>query len=610
MASARAPRAGAHHDSHHHLGRKLQHIRGKDGRIAVGIGWRLLNAKTLRLEDFSSQPPPYAILSHTWGSDEISFQEIHTARSGPVVKAGLVKIEKACVQALNRSLGYIWVDTCCIDKTSSAELSEAINSIWQQRLAAKPMVNGWLDPLQELLAPSHVIFFTRDWQVLGTKQDLSKTISDISGIDSYYLLKPAFCIREASIAERMYWAARRMTTRVEDIAYCLMGVFDVNMPLLYGEGERAFTRLQIAVIANSGDQSIFAWGDHERDTWHKNRARLLALSPAEFLRSGGKIVPFYGRLSFLPYTLTNTGPHIQVPLYTHGNTAWAVLRCRPLNDFSHAYAIGLRRHPDGTYERAMPNTLLVDYRLWRRYSVKSIYIRLNPLVHHNSREPGWSFVFRHLPPGFEVREVYPTVSWLNERQVYAGSSDNHSTLWKDETRLAKLSSEESGSFLIVLQAVRSKIGGQLPDILIAEMPSNTLAKLANSWTELQPRKAVTLAGEFRLTVEDYPEMVLWQNVFVIDIHLEQNKEVCVRSSFVARLMNFLTYCVTFIAFGVLDSPPTRQARIWLSISGALCACRSPASLGTSSPALGHPFINILVLMQTYVAALDLVKNSF
>lgn len=543
---------------------------------------RLLNTSTLRLEEFSSRPPPYAILSHTWGAEEISFQDINAAGPGPVTKAGFEKVEKACTQAQLHALRYIWVDTCCIDKSSSAELSEAINSMFRWYRDAECcyayladvdcdedfahsrwFTRGWT--LQELLAPSEVIFFTREWAVLGRKQDLAGAISDVAGINSYYLQKSVSRIREASIAERMSWASRRVTTRTEDMAYCLMGIFDVNIPLLYGEGERAFTRLQMEIMAHSGDQSIFAWGDNDRDIWQENEARLLAKSPAEFLQSGGKISPFASRRTSEPYTMTNTGLHIQLPLYTDGDTAWAVLRCRPRHDHSHTYAIGLRRYADGTYERASPKVLLVDYRLWRRFCLTPIYIRMNPMAEHEDRSLGWSYVFRKLPPGFEVQEVYPTTSWYAERQVNAGSPDSA----RRDTRLAKLSTRNRGSFLVVLRAVQGSLGDLLPEVMITPIAQEKLVDLAKTWRKLRPSKYLNLEGGIQLVVEDYPEMVLWQDIFVVDIHLRQKESKSPERSFLTSLGRAVTAIITFIVYGFLDRPPTRLTSIWLYRRNAL-----------------------------------------
>jgi hypothetical protein len=182
---------------------------------------------------------------------------------------------------------YIWIDTCCIDKTSSSELTEAINSMyaWYRDasvcyafLADVPhdedldatdslfrksrwFKRGWT--LQELIAPRVVLFLSAEWQFLGTKSSLAELISDVSGID-YMILHYLRPIESVSVAERMSWASDRETTRVEDEAYSLLGIFDVNMPTLYGEGLRAFLRLQEEILKRISDQSLLVWGIHHR----------------------------------------------------------------------------------------------------------------------------------------------------------------------------------------------------------------------------------------------------------------------------------------------------------------------------------------------------------
>jgi len=246
---------------------------------------RLINATTMELEGpFTDyRAPPYAILSHTWGDDEMSLQEIadSTARCGN--REGFKKIREACAQALRDDLFHVWVDTVCIDKTSSAELSEAMNSMYNWYAGAQVcyvylqdlestsgddlqgcrwFTRGWT--LQELLAPSSrsMTFFNSTWDSIGTKRDLVEQISTATEI-SVGCINGECGIRSYSIADRMSWASRRSTTRPEDIAYCLLGIFDVNMPLLYGEGqERAFYRLQQEILRTSSDQTIFVWSNH------------------------------------------------------------------------------------------------------------------------------------------------------------------------------------------------------------------------------------------------------------------------------------------------------------------------------------------------------------
>jgi len=248
---------------------------------------RLLHALRGEIISFISDAdiPPYAILSHSWGEEEITLQDwqgMSTAALGR--RKGHPKIRYCCEQALREGLEWVWVDTCCIDKTSSAELSESINSMFRWYANSKvcyaylsdvdfrhdrAMFNselcksrwftrGWT--LQELIAPSVVMFYSKDWRLLGSRSSLSGLIHSTT------LIEPKFLnganLQLASAAKKMSWAAHRQTSRTEDIAYCLLGIFDINMPLLYGEGEKAFRRLQEEIIAtNPEDHSLFAWGN-------------------------------------------------------------------------------------------------------------------------------------------------------------------------------------------------------------------------------------------------------------------------------------------------------------------------------------------------------------
>lgn len=242
---------------------------------------RLLNSRTLQLEEFigDANVPPYAILSHTWGEEEVTLQDIISTAGSLKEKKGFKKIQYCCSQALADGLHWAWVDTCCIDKTSSAELSEAINSMfrWYSRskvcyayLTDVPydgfndslpksrwFTRGWT--LQELLAPSSVVYYSAEWTRIGDSEDFISVLRNVTRIDEGILSRTK-SLDWISVAEKMSWAATRETTRVEDMAYCLLGIFNINMSLLYGEGERAFQRLQEEILRNSWDQSLFAWG--------------------------------------------------------------------------------------------------------------------------------------------------------------------------------------------------------------------------------------------------------------------------------------------------------------------------------------------------------------
>ncbi|KAM7192041.1 vegetative incompatibility protein HET-E-1 [Naviculisporaceae sp. PSN 640] len=241
---------------------------------------RLLNVDSQELDTFYDEGiPPYAILSHTWTRDrkhpEVLFE--HMERPDRVHMLRYGKIEQTCRLAKSRGLDWVWIDTCCIDKSSSAELSEAINSMFRwytnssicfvhledmgdegENLAnCRWPGRGWT--LQELLAPPAVEFYDKRWQHIGDRSALAQDIQSITGIPTIYLQEPRRDIRQARVGEKMSWAANRVTTRKEDTAYCLLGLFYVNMPLLYGEGDKAFLRLQEEIIKVSGDDSIFAW---------------------------------------------------------------------------------------------------------------------------------------------------------------------------------------------------------------------------------------------------------------------------------------------------------------------------------------------------------------
>ncbi|GKU07100.1 unnamed protein product [Fusarium langsethiae] len=246
---------------------------------------RLINVETLELESFvgdlGREVPAYAILSHVWTSEEVSYQQMTGSLPFLENSKGYRKIVKFCAKTRNEGFEYAWVDTCCIDKTSSAELSEAINSmfLWYRKSDAcyvylqdvpstespvsqgsqfrhsRWFTRGWT--LQELLAPHEVIFLASDWQEIGTKATLSSTISEITKIDIKTLVGHTWT--HVSIAMIMSWASMRQTTRLEDQAYSLLGLFDVNMPLIYGEGHKAFYRLQVEIMKLSNDDSLFAW---------------------------------------------------------------------------------------------------------------------------------------------------------------------------------------------------------------------------------------------------------------------------------------------------------------------------------------------------------------
>ncbi|KAM0523112.1 hypothetical protein ACHAPE_001604 [Trichoderma viride] len=404
---------------------------------------RLLDAKTLELVDIlDDNVPPYAIISHTWGEEEVSIQQLrrlgghsHLASSSPkpldkkrraiLSKKGYVKIAGAARLAVSRGLDYLWFDSCCIDKNSSSELSEAINSmyLWYEQSAecyaylsdvepptaqdasafdeslrnSRWFTRGWT--LQELVAPKLVLFYANDWSLLGQKHtppEFAKAISEITNIDEQ-VLDGTIDPLQLSVSARMAWASHRNTTRLEDTAYCLMGLFQVNMPLLYGEGKRAFTRLQEEIIQRTDDQSIFAWnsfddGDEDPDALFG----LLAQSPAQFKHAGDlQVLPPLPVYASAPSAMTNQGLRVQLYLLPRTFTDetvmeedyFAILDCvKRDRDVHLCPALHLRRFSEDQYGRLQPKTKHfkrpVSSSTRREEGYRSVYIRQQPVYYH------------------------------------------------------------------------------------------------------------------------------------------------------------------------------------------------------------------------------------
>jgi hypothetical protein len=254
--------------------------------LAAQFIMRLLHrnndGKCVLTEFMGDEIPRYAILSHTWGpdQDEVTFADLQN--SPGTTKAGYRKIQFCGDQAAKHNIRYFCIDTCCIDKSSSAELTEAINSMftWYHDAArcyvflpdvsvngptsglpaqqewypafrrSRWFTRGWT--LQELVAPTSVEFFSIEGQCSGNRNTLLQEPHEITGICRYVLQgEPLADIR---VDEHMSWVRDRKTKREEDMAYSMLGVFDVHMPLIYGEGKKkTFARLQREINVASGE---------------------------------------------------------------------------------------------------------------------------------------------------------------------------------------------------------------------------------------------------------------------------------------------------------------------------------------------------------------------
>ncbi|KAL4070167.1 heterokaryon incompatibility protein-domain-containing protein [Scleroderma yunnanense] len=274
------------------------------------------------LEYRDDEATDYAILSHRWISGkEVDYKEMFKLAKMKKHEQILIrerdgyrKILASCTQAKMDGHDWLWVDTCCIDKRSSAELSEAINSMFRWYKNAKvcyaylhdvtgksfptksdkstyPESDGWPEwfsrgwTLQEMIAPRNLQFFDKDWQPIGNKRALAHALSCITRVPEH-ILRDGLSSNRPCVAQIMSWAADRKTTRVEDRAYSLLGLLDVNMPMLYGEGKKAFHRLQLEIIHMSNDQSVFVWGfdDETRRTRETRRSGSILADDPSFFR--------------------------------------------------------------------------------------------------------------------------------------------------------------------------------------------------------------------------------------------------------------------------------------------------------------------------------------
>ncbi|KAF2705055.1 HET-domain-containing protein [Pleomassaria siparia CBS 279.74] len=459
---------------------------------------RLLHAETLEFRWFDEKElPKYIILSHTWGNDEVSYQDmcwlqklqnmpqelkanplyalflsagggtmLPSSKNAITERAGYAKIAQTARIALGLGYQYFWVDTCCIDKTSSAELQEAINSMfrWYQTSVlcvvfladverkstqttlsdyftaalrnSKWSKRGWT--LQELLAPHHLSFYNQKWNFICDKQEVIGPLEAVTGIPSKVLRGEGF--HDESVARRLSWASHRSTTRIEDLAYCLMGIFDIHMPMLYGEGDKAFIRLQEEILKNSGDDSLFAW--QAPDAGHSTFRGLLARSPAEFKKCGN----IYRGSKPLKIAKTNLGFFLHISLRPFGkNKNSYVATLHAANHRDQHVGIVLRKlgsdelAPDGAqFTRVSGRSLILGDSIGNKYSSGTkygIYLRQNPEIPRRFvPEYVYCFHLRETPtiPQYVIRQVWPPEWWdatTNELILPETQADFMCVLW-------------------------------------------------------------------------------------------------------------------------------------------------------------------------------------
>jgi hypothetical protein len=575
---------------------------------------RLLSIKTFQLETFYSDVPEYAALSHTWGDEEVTFQDL-TADLGRK-KKGWNKILGSTIQAAKHSCNYVWIDTCCIDKTSSAELSEAINSMfrWYRKSKvcfayledvskaprwkvieiesnseevtppASPLPalsflpksrwfkRGWA--LQELIAPKTVYFYDSSWNEIGEKRQLEKEISEITGINSD-VLRDHRSLYTKSIARRMSWASSRETTKTEDIAYCLMGIFNVNMPLLYGEGERAFIRLQEVIMRSNYDHSLFAWNHHFPNTLFGTGIMtedgpllgvgLLAPHPVAFGTSAN-IIPHTMRTE--PYAITNRGLRIRLRLLEHNlptvpHTHFAILQCGYTNNLGTAIAIPIAQmsaskvssSEDDFYRSANQDFIEVKYSQAAPLENQNVYfLTAGPLFLSKVSDAFHRCWLRNYGQELGIRfhkaryRKYP-IKTTDPDDVscvwnYESKSMTWATFWRGSRAALYFSKKDGPAFVVILTFISlSDQGGQigmdvhiesvmdctkqatgkvlrqvvLNQILLQDFPHEQGFQLAEA------QKTLPFEDQI-MTIRVKKEMVFDENIFILDFSFSGVKQ--------------------------------------------------------------------------------------
>ncbi|KAL7895601.1 hypothetical protein HDV63DRAFT_106841 [Trichoderma sp. SZMC 28014] len=452
---------------------------------------RLINTETFELKVFSDdEVPSYAILSHTWGSDaqELTFLDVQKGISkipnGPE-NLGLTKFRNCCEQAKADNFGYAWIDTCCINKADLVELGEAINSMFRWYSLAKvcyaylsdvpagddPSIPGskfrtsrWFTrgwTLQELLAPKYLRFYNAEWDLIGTKGSRCTVIQEITHVPRQILLGVAE-LRTASVAQRMSWAAQRNTKRAEDLAYCLLGVFGITMPMIYGEGgKEAFFRLQEQIMKTSRDDSILAWGlDDEPSVRSPQKSidgdmsvegDILAATPSQFANSGQVVAREQATNPLHSLDIFGGSLRVHLPIFLHGNgETFGLLSCGPKYDKEQVVAIPLARinsAVEDEYVRPKGLPSVLHSARASHASPKLIHIKRDGQKHISTQNQEVLFydvdLFAKL--GLEVTDVVPRGNWDNQLPVISQTSTDQILI------RARQNNEQSLDFVIMIE---------------------------------------------------------------------------------------------------------------------------------------------------------------
>jgi len=354
--------------------------------------WRLEGeARDREIDEMLVAEISYAILSHRWLPKELTFQDMvgtkeecmggggaedqikmwrdHMLQHVKDVDEAVDKVFQFCKVAWGYDCKYVWFDTGCINKDSSAELEESIRSMFKWYRGSEICIaylrdtssaftmrkdpwftRGWT--LQELLAPKKIKIFGHGWQQITDEPNdrnvdsgvpLWKNISKITAIPVNELC--SFTPGIHNVRQRMEWAYRRETTRIEDMAYCLIGIFDIALSIAYGEGNMAFHRLQLEIMQRSDDKSLFVW-EGAPSAYNSMFAGgpecfvpTKSIDPAE---EAEEVSSFANET----HTLTNRGLRIRLPIYEAPEALQEIAPPLPDELLSAPLRIAILRHID------------------------------------------------------------------------------------------------------------------------------------------------------------------------------------------------------------------------------------------------------------------------
>jgi hypothetical protein len=335
---------------------------------------------------------------------------------------------------------YSWYENSAVCYTWLGDVSEhnPRSLLYEDEISeSRWFTRGWT--LQELIAPKEMHFFNKDWKFIGDKRTLLPLLTQVTKIP-HNVLEDSSQRTFSSVARKMSWAANRETTRVEDVAYSLLGIFEVNMPLLYGEGKRAFIRLQEEILKETSDQSILAWNPLDDYGMYLKElsGSVLAASPKAFVGSEN-VIPFPSTAGRQPHSITNKGLRIEVPILTSVSRSImhhvAILDCHLENDFSGPIGIPLFKTPEGSvFLRRLRDGKIAKYSTTQveDAEVHTIYIAKH--VPEEVRQCPKTCVVRAVSMknyGYDLVQVVPRPS--------------HESMWFETTRVLQMAFEDDRS---------------------------------------------------------------------------------------------------------------------------------------------------------------------